>query len=326
MLCNSSSSSSSCRACTCCRSGGDPPPPPPPCPTRPPLRTSWDELCAHPFWGALRPQPAALPDQPAWEALAQLAQQQQGGVGTAEGGSMSRSRSGSLGGGEAADGEWGEGEGGPEQPAAPTPLHPRAAARLQAGPVPPEIVAATAAKGAAAAAPQFAAFGGAAGGGSGLGTQPTPVAGGGDGGGSKRGQAAAVAAAAQGDASPADLSSGGTPPSLQQLVWHPTDGVMKPIVGNRRIERQADAAPDLSLLPFRPPVRRAGCVCLWGGGGWGGGNPAPPSSGCLALQCTCTHHPSAHSPRADHPGVCGSARRRASAAPVPAGRLGGWER
>lgn len=45
------------------------------------------------------------------------------------------------------------------------------------------------------------------------------------------------------------------PGSLEALIWHPTDTTMKPIVGNRRIQRPMETAYGPSLLPFKPLVR-----------------------------------------------------------------------
>lgn len=39
------------------------------------------------------------------------------------------------------------------------------------------------------------------------------------------------------------------------LIWHPTDTVLKPIVGNRRIERPTVWTFDPVMLPFTPMVR-----------------------------------------------------------------------
>ncbi|PRW59606.1 kinase [Chlorella sorokiniana] len=51
-------------------------------------------------------------------------------------------------------------------------------------------------------------------------------------------------------------SSGGGV-NLEALVYHPTDSVMKPIVGNKRIERPLESLFNPSLLPFQPlPVHK----------------------------------------------------------------------
>ena len=39
-------------------------------------------------------------------------------------------------------------------------------------------------------------------------------------------------------------------PGLELLVWHPADNIMKPIVGNRRIERPLESAFDGAALPL----------------------------------------------------------------------------
>jgi hypothetical protein len=56
--------------------------------------------------------------------------------------------------------------------------------------------------------------------------------------------------------------TGGGSDALVALVWHPTDGAMKPIVGNKRIERPMEAAYAPALLPFKPLAspRWAGCL------------------------------------------------------------------
>lgn len=39
---------------------------------------------------------------------------------------------------------------------------------------------------------------------------------------------------------------------VQRLIWHPSDAAVKPIVGNRRIERLPDPKWDPKTLPFNP--------------------------------------------------------------------------
>lgn len=46
--------------------------------------------------------------------------------------------------------------------------------------------------------------------------------------------------------------SAGPPGGLESLVYHPSDSVMKPIVGNKRIERPMESTFNPSLLPFQP--------------------------------------------------------------------------
>ncbi len=50
----------------------------------------------------------------------------------------------------------------------------------------------------------------------------------------------------------AGAEGSGQPDSLESLIWHPTDATMKPIVGNKRIERPLESAYAPSLLPFKP--------------------------------------------------------------------------
>ena len=44
-------------------------------------------------------------------------------------------------------------------------------------------------------------------------------------------------------------------PTIEQLIWHPSDLSIKPIVGNRRIERLPDPKWDASALPFESKAR-----------------------------------------------------------------------
>jgi serine/threonine-protein kinase ULK4 len=87
------------------------------------------------------------------------------------------------------------------------------------------------------------------------------VQGQGGGGGSPVAPAATVAAAAAaaggvaGELEQLDISSsapraGAVP--LADLVWHPSDTAVKPIVGNRRIERLPDPRYEARDLPFQP--------------------------------------------------------------------------
>ena len=49
-------------------------------------------------------------------------------------------------------------------------------------------------------------------------------------------------------------SMGATKPDLllEDVIWHPSDSVVKPIVGNRRVERVLDPKWEPASLPFRP--------------------------------------------------------------------------
>jgi hypothetical protein len=47
-------------------------------------------------------------------------------------------------------------------------------------------------------------------------------------------------------------SAGDSQTELQELIWHPSDGAVKPIVANRRIERLAEPSWDAAALPFAP--------------------------------------------------------------------------
>ncbi|KAL4419367.1 hypothetical protein ABPG75_005869, partial [Micractinium tetrahymenae] len=123
-----------------------------------------------------------------------------------------------------------------------TPAHPRAVSRTAglpppAGSAPGEAFAAAAPEGAAAVG-AAAAAGGAAGQfavppllGAAAAGQP----------GIKPGGMAAAAGGAAGVAA-----------GLEALIYHPTDSVMKPIVGNKRIERPLESLFNPSLLPFQP--------------------------------------------------------------------------
>jgi serine/threonine-protein kinase ULK4 len=46
------------------------------------------------------------------------------------------------------------------------------------------------------------------------------------------------------------VKDGSASPSLEDLAWHPNDGVMKPIAGNPHIERPPDTSYEMSLLHF----------------------------------------------------------------------------
>ena len=46
-----------------------------------------------------------------------------------------------------------------------------------------------------------------------------------------------------------------TEPRLEDLIWHPSDSAVLPIVANRRIESVADPQFDAAALPFPPLVR-----------------------------------------------------------------------
>jgi hypothetical protein len=111
----------------------------------------------------------------------------------------------------------------------------------------------------------------------------------------------ASASASAASAAPAAPRGGAAP--LAELIWHPSDMAVKPIVGNRRIERLPDPRYEARELPFRPlslaemlatdqrdletfltDIYRWGVGCGWGvwlglvvvvaaaacgGGGWG---------------------------------------------------------
>ncbi|PSC68021.1 serine threonine-kinase ULK4 isoform B [Micractinium conductrix] len=111
-----------------------------------------------------------------------------------------------------------------------TPAHPRTMARTAGMPQPAAAGAPADASAAARLATQFAGLSPPGGG-------PRP--------------SAPVAQPAAG------LGGGGgggvlPPSSLESLIYHPTDGVMKPIVGNKRIERPLEGLFNPSLLPFQP--------------------------------------------------------------------------
>ena len=44
-------------------------------------------------------------------------------------------------------------------------------------------------------------------------------------------------------------------PTIEQLIWHPSDLSIKPIVGNRRIERLPEPKWDAGALPFESKAR-----------------------------------------------------------------------
>ena len=44
-------------------------------------------------------------------------------------------------------------------------------------------------------------------------------------------------------------------PTIEQLIWHPSDLSIKPIVGNRRIERLPEPKWDAAALPFESKAR-----------------------------------------------------------------------
>jgi len=46
-------------------------------------------------------------------------------------------------------------------------------------------------------------------------------------------------------------------PDLLSLLWHPSDAVARPLVGNKAIERQTRPPCDPAALPFAPLVRAA---------------------------------------------------------------------
>jgi len=46
-------------------------------------------------------------------------------------------------------------------------------------------------------------------------------------------------------------------PTIEQLIWHPSDATIKPIVGNRRIERLPEPKWDAAALPFESKARSA---------------------------------------------------------------------
>ncbi|CAD7695464.1 unnamed protein product [Ostreobium quekettii] len=46
-------------------------------------------------------------------------------------------------------------------------------------------------------------------------------------------------------------------PELEDLIWHPTDAAVKPIVANRRIERLMEPKYDDRLLPFLPKTAKS---------------------------------------------------------------------
>ncbi len=65
-------------------------------------------------------------------------------------------------------------------------------------------------------------------------------------------------------------------PDLLSLLWHPSDAVARPLVGNRAIERQTRPPCDPAALPFAPLVRAPA-------------HPRVTSPGCLpgVLACAC---------------------------------------
>jgi hypothetical protein len=56
-------------------------------------------------------------------------------------------------------------------------------------------------------------------------------------------------------------SAGDSQAELQQLIWHPSDAAVKPIVANRRIERLAEPSWDATALPFAPLTLQSMLEC-----------------------------------------------------------------